>query len=145
VAPAEAAFQDLYAERSYGGAGSNRPGLRCRLRSWWEYPEVDALRERLYGEWEGLHATPSEIAITQHVHHEARREATLARPARLDRDFYRNFIRDRHYDAEEHRRRFADGRIGSDPSLATPEAGAQLLATVVPEVLEDYRAFLAED
>lgn len=142
AAPANAAFQDLYAERRHA---ANRRVLRCRLRSWWEYPRVNALREKLYGEWEGLHATPSEVAITQHVYPESRRTVSLAKPAPLDAAFYRDFGGDRHFDAQHHRRTFADGRIGSDPSLATPEAGAELLATVVPEVIADYAAFVAGD
>ena len=32
------------------------------------------------------------------------------------------------YDAEDYRRRFPDGRIGSDPSQATVEAGEKLVA-----------------
>ncbi|MDH3715124.1 MAG: creatininase family protein [Gammaproteobacteria bacterium] len=145
VAPGNAAFQDLYAERSYAASRGNHRGVRCRLRSWWEYPQVGALRDRLYGEWEGLHATPSEVAITQHVYPDSRREMSLDKPPSLHDDYYRNFSNDRHYDAEHHRREFPDGRIGSDPSLATPEAGAELLHTVVPEVVADYRNFVAEN
>jgi len=145
VAPAEAAFQDIYAQRSYAAGDTNRSGPRCRLRSWWEYPQVNALRTRLYGEWEGLHATPSEVAITQHVYPDSRREVSLPKPLPLEAGFYRNFGGDRHYDADHHRREYADGRIGSDPSLATPEHGAQLLAAVVPEVVADYKAFMAEN
>lgn len=145
VAPANAAFQDLYAERSYGACISNHEGFRCRIRSWWEHPQVNTLRLQLYGEWEGLHATPSEIAITRHVHPEARNALPLAKPAPLDERFYRDFGGDRHYDAAHHRRAYPDGRIGSDPTLATPEHGAQLLETVVPEVIDDYRRFLQEE
>ena len=144
TAPANAAFQDLYAEHSFNTRQGNRGAVRCRLRSWWEYPRVDALRNRRYGEWEGLHATPSEVAITQHVVPGSRRALSMPRPTPLAADFYRNFGGDRHYDSAHHRRTFADGRIGSDPTLATPEAGAELLATVVPEVIVDYHAFLAE-
>ena len=69
----------------------------------------------------------------------------MPRPEPLTADFYRDFGGDRHYDADHHRRRFGDVRIGSDPSLATPEAGAELLAAAVPAIIADYRAFLAED
>ena len=60
IGVARAAFQDFYLERA------RMPGARmarCRLRSWWEYPRVDQLRRNWYGPHEGLHATPSEVAI----------------------------------------------------------------------------------
>jgi len=145
IAPANAAFQDLYAEHSFARDRGNRPGLRCRLRSWWEYEGTNALRYELYGEWEGLHATPSEVAITQSAHPDQARNMALDKPAKLAEDYYRNFGGDRHYDADHHRRWFPDGRIGSDPSLATPQAGDRLIATAVPEVVADYRRFMAED
>ena len=145
IAPANAAFQDLYAEHSFARGGGNRPGLRCRLRSWWEYEDTNALRYELYGEWEGLHATPSEVAITQSAYPDQARNMALDKPAKLAEDYYRNFGGDRHYDADHHRRWFPDGRIGSDPSLASPQAGDRLIATAVPEVVADYRRFMAED
>lgn len=145
IAPANAAFQDLYAEDSFARDRGNRPGLRCRLRSWWEYEDTNALRYELYGEWEGLHATPSEVAITQSAYPDQARNMALDKPAKLAEDYYRNFGGDRHYDADHHRRWFPDGRIGSDPSLASPQAGDRLIATAVPEVVADYRRFMAED
>lgn len=145
IAPANAAFQDIYAARSLRQGGGNAPGVRCRLRSWWEYDGVDSLRRELYGEWEGLHATPSEVAITQHALPGSIRQASMDKPERLPDGYYRNFGGDKHYYADHHRNRFPDGRIGSDPSMATPEDGKRLLDTVVPEVVADYRAFLQED
>ena len=145
IAPANAAFQDLYAEHSFARDRGNRPGLRCRLRSWWEYEGTNALRYELYGESEGLHATPSEVAITQSAYPDQARNMALDKPAKLAEDYYRNFGGDRHYDADHHRRWFPDGRIGSDPSLASPQAGDRLIATAVPEVVADYRRFMAED
>lgn len=145
VAPANAAFQDVYAARSLERGGGNAPGVRCRLRSWWDYEGVNNLRQELYGEWEGLHATPSEVAITQHAFPDSIRQATMDKPAKLPEDYYRNFGGDKHYDADHHRKWFPDGRIGSDPSMATPGDGQRLVDTVVPEVIADYRAFLEED
>jgi len=142
IAPARAAFQEIYTATSLAGAGG-RP-VRCRLRSWWEHPEVDALRRRLYGDWEGLHATPSEVAIVQHAYPGAIKRAALAPPVGISPEFVRNHAGDDHLDAADHRRRFPDGRVGSDPSLATPDDGRRLLQTAVAEVSRDYAAFLEE-
>ena len=65
VSVAKAAFQDIYAQWSLGSMTGQPP--RCRLRNWWDYPQADALRKHWYGAGEGLHATPSEIAITLHL------------------------------------------------------------------------------
>jgi len=36
------------------------PTLTCRIRSWWEFEPVNHLRQKLYGDWEGMHATPKD-------------------------------------------------------------------------------------
>jgi len=46
-------------------------------------------------------------------------------------------------DADDYRAQFADGRIGSNPALATVDAGERLFKASVADILEDYRAFLA--
>jgi len=46
------------------------------------------------------------------------------------------------YDCEDYRRRFPDGRIGSDPTLATAEIGERLRAAAVKDLAADYRKFL---
>ena len=45
------------------------------------------------------------------------------------------------YDAEDYRRRFPDGRIGSDPSQASPEAGGKIVNAAVKAVIEEFRKF----
>ena len=47
-------------------------------------------------------------------------------------------------DAQDFREQFPDGRIGSDPSLASVEAGEQLYHAAVADVVEDYRGFVAD-
>ena len=140
IAPAEAAFQDAYHERR--GAAQ----FRCRLRSWWDFPEVTAIRDRLYGDWEGVHATPSEISITQAVL-AAASPKTGERPdlAPESQDLLRDHARDRHYDQATHRESFPDGRVGSDPWLATREAGEELIDAAAGAVAADLAAFVASD
>ena len=49
----------------------------------------------------------------------------------------------RYTDAESYRAAFPDGRIGSDPSLADPKDGGQLIALSVEGLIEDFRKFEA--
>ena len=142
IAPARAVFQDIYAGWSLGTRGGRAP--RCRLRSWWEYPEADRLRRELYGAGEGMHATPSEIAITQHTLPASRRESALPAPTPLAPEFLRDHGGDNHWDAGTHRAAFPDGRVGSDSSLARPDHGSRLLAAAIEGAVLDYRAFMTE-
>lgn len=142
IAPARAAFQDVYARWSLGERAGEAP--RCRLRSWWEYPEADRLRNALYGTGEGMHATPSEIALTLHAHPGSARRADASPPTPLPREFLRDHGGDNHWDAQTHRAAFPDGRVGSDSSLATGEHGRALLAAAIDGACADYAAFLAE-
>jgi creatinine amidohydrolase len=144
IAPCNAAFQDLYGETSLARDAGNAPAIRCRLRSWWEYEEANALRQSLYGDAEGMHATPSEVAITQAAVPATLRSVAMARPERIEPAALRDMGGDRHFDAHHHRRRFPDGRIGSDPSLANPADGTRLLAAAVAGARADYLRFLAE-
>ena len=45
------------------------------------------------------------------------------------------------YDAADYRRRFPDGRIGSNPSLANPEAGKALFDKALSGIVSDYKKF----
>ena len=42
---------------------------------------------------------------------------------------------------EDYRRRFPDGRIGSDPSQASPEAGKKIVGAAVKAVIAEFRSF----
>ena len=117
VATIEAAFSELYAEASY--AGRNR-GFACKLKNWWDLSGVTALANRQFPVGHGSHATPSEIAVTQWGYPDSIKSANYAPqiaptgPIREAADF---------------RARYADGRMGSDPGLATPEKGGELVKT----------------
>lgn len=139
---ARAAFQDIYG--AYSLRQISGPAVRCRLRSWWEYPSVDRMRREWYGEAEGMHATPSEVAITQYANPNTMRRTTLPSPPTVSAQFLRDHGGDNHWDAATHRNAFPDGRVGSDSALASPAAGRQLVEAAVVEALADYRAFLAE-
>lgn len=142
IAPAVCAFQELYADRSLGRSGSS--AIHCRMRSWWDFAEVNEIRQRLYGAGEGMHATPSELAITRHQMPALSQPDRLAAPAILSADFMRLHAGDNHPDAASHRAQFPDGRVGSHSALGRPEHGAELVAAAAAAAALDYAQFLAE-
>ena len=129
------AFSELHAAASL--SPESRTGrLRCRMRNWWGSPAVAELQKELFGERDGSHATASEISVAQYACPDAIKRApmspVLAPPSS-------GFT-----DAADFRRRYPDGRIGSDPSLADPAHGERLYQVAVTALSEDYRKFLAE-
>ena len=114
---------------------------RVRIRSWWEFEPVNALRSAYYGSWEGMHATPAEVAITQATHRIVPPGEAASPPERLPAGFIERHAGDRHGPPEEHRRRFPDGRVGSHSALATPKHGAALLEAAAAAVADDYSRF----
>jgi creatinine amidohydrolase/Fe(II)-dependent formamide hydrolase-like protein len=132
VASIEAAFSEIYAEASFAG----RPaGFALKLRNWWDLPGVTKLAYQQFPAGHGSHATPSEIAITQWAYPDAIKTANYAPqiagsgPIREALDF---------------RARHPDGRMGSDPLLATPEKGGELVALAVRGLISETAAFAAE-
>src|SRR5215469_14256474 len=121
IATIGAAFAEIYAQASLR-PGDNAKALRCALKNWWQTQGVQKLTKELFGEREGSHATPSEVSLTQHVHPEAIKRRAMGPPAPRERNFT---------DAADYRRLFPDGRIGSDPTLASPEHGARLIDAAV--------------
>lgn len=129
-----AAFSEIYARRSLTLRPEEK-ALRCRLRNWWQGPELRDLTARLYGGAEGSHATPSEVALAAFACPEAIKSAPLDPPIAPAGGGFT--------DAEDYRRRFPDGRIGSNPALAKPEDGKRLYELAVAATAEDYRRWLA--
>jgi creatinine amidohydrolase len=132
VSTANAAFQEIHAAASLGEAG-NRPSLVCELRNWYMAPGVGALSKELYGDKEGSHATPSEVAVTQYLLPETIKDVPDFGPPSDSRPPF--------HDAEDYRRRFPDGRIRSWPQLATPEAGKRIFEAAVEGLAQDFREF----
>jgi len=46
-------------------------------------------------------------------------------------------------DADDYRRQFPDGRIGSDPSQATAEKGERIVKAAKKALVRDFEAFMA--
>jgi creatinine amidohydrolase len=110
------------------------PPIKCRLRNWWQNQEVRQLAKELYGDAEGSHATPSEVAVTQFAYPGAIKSAPLD-PLIAPRGEFT--------DAADYRRNFPDGRSGSNPALASPEAGHRLYDAAVSALTKDYLSCVA--
>lgn len=113
-----------------------------RIRSWWDFDAVNALRKELYGDWEGLHATPSEVAITQALCRAVPPGAAAEPPRKLTPKEIAERAGDRHGPPDLHRREFPDGRVGAHSALARPEHGERLLETAAAAVARDFGEFL---
>lgn len=133
VATIAAAFSEAYAPFSYRGEAAP---FALMQRNWWELAGVQPLCKRLFPVGEGSHATASEVSVTYYRHPEAIKSVTMSPKIAPDGP-----IRD----AADYRRRFADGRIGSDPSQASPEAGAEIVAAAKAALISDVRAFFGEN
>jgi creatinine amidohydrolase len=133
IATVGAAFSEIYAARSLS-TPADAPPLKCKLKNWWASPNVQQLVKELYGEAEGSHATPSEVAITQFAYPAAIKSTPLDPPVAPRGSFT---------DAADYRRNFPDGRIGANSALATPEAGRRLYEAAVEAIAKDYREWLA--
>jgi creatinine amidohydrolase len=135
IATARAAFAQAHAT----AAARNLPGadrLRCRLANWFTAGPVMRQARELYGEREGHHATPSEIALTLHLE-----PSLIAKQRPLPEAAPAGPI----HGPEDFRRRHPDGRMGSDPFLASAEHGARFLAVAATALSEDLAGFLGPD
>ena len=133
TATIRAGFAEIYASRSLD-THNQVPPVRCKLRNWWEGRETFAKCKALYGKAHGAHATPSEVAVTQYAYPNHIKTATLSPEIAPSGGFT---------DANDYRSRFPDGRIGSNPALATPEDGEVLAKLAAKEVVADFEAFAA--
>lgn len=131
IATVNAAFAEIWAESSL----ERRPsGLCMKMGNWFAGKRVQALARELYGDADGSHATPSEIALTWYAYPDKVRAGELD-PVRAPDGPIR--------DAADYRKHFPDGRIGSEPHRATPEHGERFYEAGLADALEDYRCFTA--
>ncbi len=133
IATATTAFDEIYAAASLGDTGA--APVMCRLAMWSGGPRATALARDLYGNANGNHATAAEVSLAQFYRQQAIKHAQMSpKVAPPSQPFYA---------AADYRTRYPDGRIGSDPSLSSPEHGAQLYEAAIADMSDAYRAFLA--
>ena len=142
IATINAAFAEIYSDGSLdasdpsisGSGGSNAAPLKLKLVNWWELPGIFNMCKKMYPEGHGSHATPSEVSVTYFAYPEAVKDVEMSpkiAPSGPIRD------------AADYRRRFPDGRIGSDPSLASVEDGEKLVKASAKALVEDFDKFCA--
>ncbi len=133
IATLKAAFSETYAHLADLNV-PNADRVECQTANWFMCSSVYRLAKELYGGLEGSHATPSEVALTQYLYPEAIKSAPLD-PNNLSKE--RKIL-----GAADFRRRYPDGRMGSDPSLATPADGQRFFELAVQELTAGYLEFL---
>ena len=134
VATVTAAFSEIYTNASLYSDDEDSP-MRCKLSNWYLAPQIKRLSRELFADAEGNHATPSEVSLTWYAHPEAVKKVEMS-PKRAP---YGPI-----YTALDYRERFPDGRIGSEPALASIEAGEKLFHAAVEDIAADYQKFLNE-
>src|SRR3546814_13292649 len=111
IAPVSTAFSEIHTELAEASAfrapGGNAPPaeLRCMLKNWWMEPGVTALKQKLYGDKEGYHATPSEVAVTWYAFPDAQRDGKLDPIGPADRNYQ---------GPDDFRRRSEERRVGKE-------------------------------
>lgn len=135
VASMKAAFSETYAAIADASLPNAR-NIRCKVANWYQSNAVIALTKQLYGSQEGSHATPSEVALTQFIYPDDIKHASLSPAiAPSGRAIY---------SPTDFRAFYPDGRMGSNPNLATPEHGKQFYEIAVKDLADGYTNFLQE-
>ncbi len=136
IATVQAAFAEVYSQRSLEPVPARQAELTLKLSNWWEFPEVLGAAKKMHPKAEGMHATPSEVAVTYAAYPDQVRDLELDPKVAP----FGNFT-----DAYSYRETFPDGRIGSDPTQATVENGETLIQLAAKNVAEDFQRFVNED
>ncbi len=124
IATVQAAFAEIYAASSMAGLASE---LRLELFNWFTGPRIKKLSAELFGDAEGSHATPSEISLTWYAYPDCASTVEL-NPVRAPDGGFR--------DAIDYRNTFPDGRIGSEPGLASVAHGERLYRAGLEDAME---------
>lgn len=129
IATISAAFAESYAAWSMDGDACP---YKLRQMNWWELPGVMDVCKSIFPVGDGSHATASEVSVTYYAYPDAIKDVAMSPAIAPEGSFT---------DAADYRRHFPDGRIGSDPSQATPEKGARIVAAARESLLRDVEAF----
>lgn len=132
IAPIDTAFAENYAAWSLDG---DTCPYRLKQTSWWMLPGVMDVCREIFPQGDGSHATASEVAVTYYAHPEAVKDVAMTPKIAPEGHFT---------DSVDYRATFPDGRIGSDPSQATPEKGARIVKVAKTALIADVKAFFGD-
>ena len=134
IATAKAAFAQSY-KTALSRQMPVAKKLRCRLSNWFMAESVFKQSKDFYGDKEGQHATPSEIALTLHLEPGLQSKQRPLPPAAPAGPIY---------GPEDFRLRYPDGRMGADPFLAKPQHGELLLDKAATALSKELSLFLKD-
>lgn len=132
IATLQAAFSEIYAAWSLKGEACP---FRLKAANWWELPGVMNVCREIFPVGDGMHATASEVSVTYYGYPEAVKNVEMTPKIAPVAGFA---------DAADYRANFPDGRIGSDPSQASPSSGAKIVAAAKKALIAETRAFFED-
>jgi creatinine amidohydrolase len=103
-------------------------GARITIHNWYDPPEVERLIEEYFGAAEGSHATPSETSVLMHLRPELVGDVARVKPTEAGLITWQPGPADL-------RQYYPEGNIGSDPTRASAEIGAELFEAAVDGVI----------
>ncbi len=130
IASLNAAFSETYATYSNSHKDCD---FRCSFANWYSGKRVGELTESLFGKASGHHATPAEVSLSYYIQPESVKSVVMTPKIAANGSIG---------EAQDFRRQFPDGRIGSDPSLASVEKGKAICDAAFEDISEAYLAFL---
>ena len=107
------------------------PEAVLQAMSWYKLPAVQEKAKELFGDREGSHSTPSEISATMHIFPGLLEAAPKFDPKKEPLK--------RMPSSKQFREMFPDGRMWSDPSLASQEHGKTLFEIAVAELVKEIK------
>jgi creatinine amidohydrolase len=102
-----------------------------RAISWYKLPKVQEKASELFGDREGSHSTPSEISVTMYIFPGLLEKAPGFDPKKKPLKYLPS--------GRQFREIFPDGRMWSDPSLASEEHGKMLFELAVEELVREIQ------
>ncbi len=111
-------------------AKQNNETYDIRLFNWWHLSEVTAYENKVFGDQNGFHATCGEVSVTMFTHPEAYKDIPpMDLKPTPDRPHWPMA-------PEEFRQVFTDGRMGSNPNLASAKHGEVLFKLAVDSICQ---------